>query len=509
MTLLRVLDVHEVREPREVSSVAVARFLALFGIEHPTSPSLGAAAPVPLGDAIAVCSRSLELAVRVPTLASGRVADRDDPSQSAGDVLEDGDLENVIGWTRDHADGVVLVADIGRSPRDSMAERLRLRLAGSRAATIRGVSTLADAMDVLFHLGPSARAGTLVPRARHTAARANLFEATLQTRIAYPWPLVRDLAIGLLRLLPDAETGPDAEQARFELELVRDIASRHLGFTAPIPWPEEHVLANYDRSRQLSIVAHVVQSAADGSLDRVPEYVESARRILAKDTTAPESEALVVLGALGRALAATGHYDDARRVLSEAVEGWLATDPSRASHALCELLRLEGIRGAKDDVCRLRDREVRLVLAALTDASSKSYVTLALGRALAQCGCATEALAVLESDNLGDRAPFHVQTATHRWRAVAARAAGDERALRVALEALDALGPSDQRELARLDGEDLDAQATVQCLETLLALPGEGDEAARLLARLAPGLSLHAIAERPDVIRRLRAEYRY
>jgi hypothetical protein len=508
-----VLDGHLQREPREVSTFAAARFLSLFGLEAPTPPH--APKSVPLGDAIAVCRRSLGLDIRVPTLVSALVVEQDGPSQNVGDVLEDGDLEDLIAWARDHTDGIVIVADAGVSPHESMAERLRDRLGASQAAIIRGVSTLADAMEVLFHLGPSARAGTLVPPLRRSAARASLFEAALQARIAYPWQLVRDLAIGLARHAA-AETETDTEdtanareRARFELELVRDIASRHLGLAAPIPWPEEDLLTTYDRSRRLSIVAHVVQSAADGRLDLVPEYASRARQLISDEEATREPEALVVLGALGRALAATGQYEDARRVLSDAVRGWLATSPSDGSYALCELLRLEGIRGAKDEIYRLRDRELRLVLAAQTDASSKPYLTLALGRALAQCGCEAEALPVLESAELGVYAPYHVRTAAQRWRAVAARAVGAEHALRDALDTLDALGPSDQRELARLDGEDLDVETTVQCLETLVRLPSAGGEAARLLDRLAPGLSLRAVAERPDILRRLRAEYRY
>jgi hypothetical protein len=78
-----------------------------------------------------------------------------------------------------------------------------------------------------------------------------------------------------------------------------------------------------------------------------------------------------------------------------------------------------------------------------------------------------------------------------------------------ALRRLDHLGESDQRILARLDGETLDVQETEACLDALLALPGSGDEARRLLNRLAPGLSTRAIAERPETLRRCRAEYRY
>ena len=249
-------------------------------------------------------------------------------------------------------------------------------------------------------------------------------------------------------------------------------------------WPEAHELAPYGRREQLAIVAHAVQSVADGEWSAVPAYSVRASKIIGD---ARDEHALKVLGAVGRALAAVGSYQEARNALRASLQGWLRVSAGAASYALCEVLRVEGILGAKDEVTRLRDVEWAEVEAALS-ADSRSFVSLALGRALAQVGAVGDALTILER-GVSAHAPTHVKAAAYRWRAMAARAIGDETRMREALELLDALGDSDQRQLARLDSEQLDAHDTERCLDILLSLSGDGDEARRLLRRLAPGLS--------------------
>lgn len=500
MNPLRVLDGAVDREARATTSFAATRLLTLFGIA-PTAR--GSATASALGDALFVCANALGLAPEGIALTSASLVERDDGEQCIGDVLPEGNVDELARQALGHPDALIVVADAAPFPRESMAEVLRERLGVGLAATVRGVLTLTDAADMLLGLAARARAGTVVPEGRREAARAGLFEAVLQTQVVHPWHLVADLAVGLARHI-----GEDDTQAQFELALARDIARRHCGLTAAIAWPDDEMLALYDRAHQLSVIANVVQSAADGAWDAIPEYAAHALRRIGDSPSAEEPESLAVLGAIGRALAATGHYDDARVVLAKALRGWLSTDPAQGSRALCELLRVDGLRGATDEVVRVRDGDMAAVMGALPDANSRAYVTLALGRALAQAGSQTEALAVLQQSDFA-HAPHHVRTALQRWRAVAARAAGDKARAREALTLLDALGESDQRELARLDGEDLDVGATVACLERLVALPGDGDEARRLLDRLAPGLSMRAVAERPDVLRQMRAEYRY
>lgn len=500
MNPIRVLDGDVERDARSGSTVAATRFLELFGASPTASTP---ATSVALGDALFVCATALELVPERITLASAILVERDDTSQSVGDVLAHGAVDVLSRWASGHPEGLVIVADVAPTPRASMAEVLRAGMDTSRAAAVRGVLTLAEGADVLFDLRPRARAGTIVAACRRDAARASLFEAVLQWEIVHPWDLVTDLSIGLARHVPD-----DDVRAQFELNLVRDIARRHRGLTAAIPWPDDELLAFYDRAQQLSIIAHAVQSVADGAWEEVPAYAARAQRMIDNETGAHAPEALAVLGAIGRALAATGHYEDARLVLRKALGGWLSIEPAQGSRALCELLRVAGVVGARDEVVSLRDREMATVMSALPDANSRAYVTLALGRALAQAGGQTEALVVLQQGDMA-HSPHHVRTALQRWRAVAARATGDHVFLDEALAALDRLGESTQRELARLDGEDLDLASTVESLERLAALPGEGEEVRRLLERLAPGLSMRAIAERPDVLRQFLGEYRY
>jgi tetratricopeptide (TPR) repeat protein len=328
-----------------------------------------------------------------------------------------------------------------------------------------------------------------------------LFERTLvKSRLALGWPLVSALAVGLLQHVEEND-----DRALFELELVRDIALRHAGISAQIAWPDDEELLPYSPEVRLTILAQAVQSVADSRWAEAAEYAARARRTVGASR---QPEALKLLGAAGRALAAVGDHDAAVEVLQTALDGWLATAPHAGAYALSELLRIEGIRGDIGRVSALRETAETSIVPTL-DADSKPYVTLAVGRALVQTGRANEALEILGGEGVGSHAPRHVQTAAQRWRAVAARSVHAGAELADALARLDAFGDSDQRILAQLDSEALDVHETKTCLDALLALPSDGDEARRLLSRLAPGLSTRAVSELPEVVRRLRAEYRY
>lgn len=452
-----------------------------------------------LGDVLAFVGQALGLEPSAPVCAAAEVRDeRVSPADGLGLSGAPASLAMLVDAEPERR---LVLADAA-THEDSSAEQVRRVLGSAPASRVLGVLTLGEAFDRVFAVKEQAFAGTLIPPERRARAQEALFAAALSSsRLPLEWHLVADLAIGLL-----GHAAADDSRAQLELGFVRDVARRHDGVSAPMMWPDDEELAPYAQEQQREIVAHVVQSVADGEWAAVPEYARKARAIVGDDRS---PAAFKVLGATGRALAAIGDYEAAAEVLRAAVDGWLAIgSPAGASYPLCELIRVEGVRGDPPMIHALLAHADASVGRHL-DASSKPYLTLAIGRALAQVGAAREALLLLEREELGVYAPRHVQAGALRWRAVAARALGESALAKRAQESLEALGDTDQRILARLDTGPLTVEQTRAALDELLALPGDGDEARRMLNRLAPGLSTRAIAERPEVIRRLRVEYRY
>ena len=391
--------------------------------------------------------------------------------------------------TRDHAE-VSVSCD---------AEDLRTH---GVAGTARGVESLSEALDVVFAFRDAARRGALVRDEYRERAETRLFAAVIgNARFVLDWSTVAALALGLLR-----ERSPDAE-GTWELEVVHAVAQRHDGITAPIAWPEPEQLDRHDETTRLELVAHLVQSVADGELSAVPEYVEHALRVVG-GVRSPA--ALKTIGACGRALAAVGLFDQARDRLTDAFAGWLEVDRGQSSYSLCELLRVTGILGNRTGVLSLVDTSVPSVLEA-TAPGGRSFVRLAVGRALVQVGESRRALEWLESPDDDGGAPVHVLTSRARWLATAARQLSDTGRMasaRTALERLDG-GDADQRWLADLDDAISGSRDVEAPLTELLGRPVVGDEARRTLARIAPGCSPRVAAARAGVVQRLLSEYRY
>jgi hypothetical protein len=139
-----------------------------------------------------------------------------------------------------------------------------------------------------------------------------------------------------------AKVASPATRAR--LDAARATARRHAAHGEPMPWPDEAELATMPRSRRLRLLAHVVQSAADVGTDAAAQANRALSLVRPRLERAPEDA--VILGALGRAMAAGGDDDAATNALREAVDAWIEVgSPHESSHALCELLRLLAIAG--------------------------------------------------------------------------------------------------------------------------------------------------------------------
>jgi hypothetical protein len=262
---------------------------------------------------------------------------------------------------------------------------------------------------------------------------------------------------------------------RARLDAVRAIARRHAGHGAPMPWPDEADLTTMPRSRRLRLLAHVVQSAADVGTDAVAQANRALSLVRPRLERAPEDA--VILGAIGRAMAAGGDDDAATNALREAVDAWSEVgSPHESSHALCELLRLLAIAGRREEVVALCERAVA-DCARDPRSSEKSigYVRIAAGRALVQIGNLEAALGYLSDDGGWPPLPPEAEGARERWWARALDGSGRRADADQCRERLDArrgrgVALDMQASLAELDRARRDGESTSSAIEALEAM---------------------------------------
>jgi tetratricopeptide (TPR) repeat protein len=322
------------------------------------------------------------------------------------------------------------------------------------------------------------------PETRRRAATAVFAAALSPSRAPLDWHIVEGIAVRLL-----AHVSPDSIEG-WELDFVRGVALRHQGTDAVLDWPDDEKLAARSVAERWTIFAHVVQSAADGDLDRAQTYAATAKRALETDGAEPAELSLArwrLRGAIGRALAAVGAYDDAAPELDACIGHWHASGlPEELSFPLCEALRVAGIRQDETRLARLA-AEASAALATPTFYGG-SFVRLALGRAFAQAGRHDEAIGHLAPLVSAVTPPPHVRAAACRWCARALVAPSIERwdeaaKTRGTLEGLD--GQADQLYLSRLDEalrqHDLDSAR--RAVDALLECGPLAGEARRTLDR--------------------------
>ena len=315
------------------------------------------------------------------------------------------------------------------------------------------------------------------------------------------WSAVAKATEALLDL-----SGEDAVWAA-DLDIARRIAHRHAGNPLQIRIRDD--LDGLRRPLRLHLLAHEVQSAADGC---AADWEESLA-VASEHVAAPNeehAEDLMLLGAMGRALAAWGRYADAQGCLRRAVRGWLELGRELdASVALCELLRVVGVGG------QLPDPEitgaVRLVRGDLrVSHSSRSFLALAHGRALLQAGQTRAGIAELEGSAITWTATRpHVQASRHQWLAVAVYGEDPARSREHwrALERLAEATPSEARyahRLAELDRVALGEVGEELLVPALTRLLAEEDDGRRILR-----FSDTEDAEAPEQAAALRRHWRY
>lgn len=308
-----------------------------------------------------------------------------------------------------------------------------------------GVHRVAEAVTAAFPDLP-ARMSAWWPQLDDARAAADeLFRCVVEDRATLlDWAPLAAAAERLEQVLRDE---PDA---RRRASYARAIARRHGNHNEPLAWPDETWLRSLRRPLRQRMVAQLVQSATDAAAPDLGATLDRALHTLPPEGD-EHAEDLAVLGACGRALAGLERYDDALRALQRAVAAWLELGRApEASHALCELLRVDGIL-ARDDAtarARLQARLAATVLQILGDAdlprSSAAFVQAASERALTVASLAADALdfertAALDPLDWDADVPRYLAASRQRWRARALAAVGHTTAAAEARAHVEAL----------------------------------------------------------------------
>lgn len=352
---------------------------------------------------------------------------------------------------------------------------------GRASLAVTAVRTVADAIRLAFPHWQEAMAERWSdPSFAYRSAEVLYRLALGSDPVLLSWQVVEETSRALeARLASDGtERG---RVARERAALALRIAARHEGKTARIEWPREADLEHLPRTVRLTVLSHVVQSAADLDDELARTYAERALP-LAGPMGDRDAGAARLLGSVGRAMASCGDYRPARDVLAEAIETWIALfEEDRMSHALSEWLRVTGILGELEALRTARAGWfARFHEHNRTDDTSRAFVMQSLGRALVQAGEPEAGCEVLRAGSHWPLTPEHLQDARNRWLARAMRECGDDAG---ANGLVDSMRESDQRWLAELDralkaGDDASA-----ALEGLRNSSDGASECARLLAR--------------------------
>lgn len=297
---------------------------------------------------------------------------------------------------------------------------------------IVGCADLASALRCVFpdleHVTP---ASWKTPELAIAVARQLYRLAMRPVKPLLGWKGVAHAAQALLEALP-----ADDHVHRAQVSFARQVALRHEGAPARLEWPPDDVLMRMQAPLRLTLLAHVVQAATEvgapdlaGTLDRARAHVPRLRDA--------ERGGLRLMGAVGRGLARLRRLDEAAALLEEVVEAWrLALLPEDATFALCELLRVLGLRKDVAGIERLAPVIEEVLSEPLLEDVNRDFVQQALART--QLELALQGTTPLDApeldqaiqtlDRLGDAGlsvPGHVGLASLRQLARLRAARGD------------------------------------------------------------------------------------
>lgn len=338
------------------------------------------------------------------------------PNGALGEV---GELEHKLAVLAGSALGVkrVVVANSQKLAAEARAKSVAPGLAIVGASTVRDLFTAAFP-DVDKQL----QATWSDPGSARILAR-RLFFLTLEgVQNGHPilnWRGVHNAAGLLLEALPPQELVA-LQEARF----ARLVSARHCGEpNARIPWPDAEALQGMPRPVRLRYLAHAVQSAYDANAPDLSSIVDDVLRKASSVIDCHDVE-LQLLGATSRALSGLRRYDEAASLLARVVEGWMGLNlAADSSYALCELIRVMGIRGDREglDSAMLAGYLTAFEEDLKSTDLSRAFVRFALGRAWATIGDASRARAELDRPIFEEGViRAHLHQSRLRWQAIVA-----------------------------------------------------------------------------------------
>jgi hypothetical protein len=245
---------------------------------------------------------------------------------------------------------------------------------------VEGYATLGEALEaVLPGLGETTPQAWRTPGVARAVAR-QLFQLILRPqKPMLGWGGVVRAAESLLEALP----ADDREHQRL-VAFTGEVARRHQGLRAPLPWPDDDALARAQAPVRLTLLAHVVQAATDAGASDLALQLERVRA-LAPGIRDCEQGGLALWGSIGRGLARLRRYDEAAALLEEVLQAWLdALIPERSTFALCELLRVQAIRRDAAALVRLEAQVEEVLAAPMLEETARAYVQHSLARARAE-----------------------------------------------------------------------------------------------------------------------------
>lgn len=366
--------------------------------------------------------------------------------------------------------------------------------AGGPRLRVVGVRHLVEALELVF--GSEPEGASLWPTA---AARRRTLAALHRQAMGGGRPLLGWAALGrtAARILELSEAPGERQRAA----LVCSIARRHEGAPAQLSLPSDDELRLARRPERLELVAQVVQSWTDSRCGaaELREGAAWALRFVNELDAERHVEDYLVLGAVGRALAAAQELSVALGWLQTAIDGMLALRQAQlASRALCECLRVTALASPEQLAPLLNGPLVEVLSDERLTVDSRAFLALAQGRALVQVGSHASGLEVLErASGPWDRAPAHVRDSRDRWRARALAVLGEQRRgqeLRAAL--VHRSGLPGLASLVRLDAALEGGEDGRGPVDELRGNADCGFDVERILAATPPAEGPRQVAER-------------
>jgi hypothetical protein len=282
--------------------------------------------------------------------------------------------------------------------------------------TIVPVSSIAQAVSIVFNEG---LARLLVRAGSDAETRGELVASFFQLvadgrRAMVDWtPVKNAAALALEKWKCDL-----AESQVIELEFAHAVAARHEDNQGALPVPPARWFDGKPLPLRVSLIATLVQQAADTGIPSSLEVEALARPYLASAHEAHVPQ-LKLLGAMGRLWAVNGRPEDALEQQEHVAGALFASfEYEQVSFQLAEWFRLAGACGDVDAWHRADVMLARIVQRGGFSRHSEAFVSLGRARGAVRLGpaAAIDPYPLLEALSTDSEIPVHVRWSATRWR---------------------------------------------------------------------------------------------